>query len=177
MIILMGVAGAGKSLQGRMFADVLGYEWISTGEIFRTQLSEDRQGELLKGKLLDDTEVIALVDRTLEALENPEKTVLDGFPRTIVQTEWLLNQVKHQRFDLKAVFNLVASKDVVKARLLARGRSDDNDEGIKERFNEYENKTLPIINFLKQNNISVYDIDANQTPEAVYSAMIKYISG
>ncbi len=133
----MGVAGAGKSLQGRLFAQDLGYTWVSTGEIFRTQLSEDRQKELVMGKLLDDTEVIALVDKTLSALNNAQDFVLDGFPRTIVQAEWILGQASHQRFDLKGVFNLVASREIVKSRLLARGRSDDNDSGIQERFKEY----------------------------------------
>lgn len=172
----MGVAGAGKSLQGKLFAKELNYQWVSTGEIFRAELSEDRQKDLLAGKLLDDTEVIAIVDRKLKNLKNVQGIVLDGFPRTIVQAEWLLGQVRHQRFDLKAVFNLVATREVVKARLLARGRSDDNEKVIAERFNEYENKTIPIINFLKENNVNVQDVDANQIPEAVHETMMKLIS-
>jgi adenylate kinase len=176
MIILMGVAGAGKSLQGKLFAEELGYKWVSTGEIFRGQLSEDRQKELQTGKLLDDTEVIQLVDSALGTLDREKKVVLDGFPRTIIQAEWLMQQSKHLRFELKAVFNLVATKEVVRARLLARGRADDNEAVIKERFNEYETKTLPIINFFKANNIKVYDINADQPPETVHSAMMSLIT-
>ncbi len=175
MIILMGVAGSGKSLQGRMFVENMGYKWISTGELFRSQLSEDRQKELLTGKLLDDTEVIGLVDNAFKALGKERKVILDGFPRTIMQAEWLLDQLKHMRFDLQAVFNLVANKDVVKDRLLARGRSDDNDAGIKERFNEYETKTVPIIKYFKRNDIDVHDINADQPPESVHQAMLDYL--
>jgi adenylate kinase len=176
MIILMGVAGAGKSLQGRLLAEKLGYKWVSTGEIFRAQLSEDRQKELQTGRLLDDTEVIGLVDGALHKLDKDKKVVLDGFPRTIIQADWLLEQAKRQRFELQAVFNLVATRDVVRSRLLARGRADDNEAVIKERFSEYENKTLPIINYFKQNSIGVQDINADQTPEAVHAAMISYLS-
>lgn len=176
MIILMGVAGAGKSLQGRLFASDLGYKWVSTGEIFRAELSEDRQKELQTGKLLDDTEVIQLVDGALGTLDREKKVVLDGFPRTIIQAEWLLSQSKHLRFDLRAVFNLMVSKEVVKRRLLARGRADDNEAVIQERFNEYETKTVPIINFFKENNVKVYDINADQPPEIVNAAMMSYIA-
>ncbi|HEY1645501.1 MAG TPA: nucleoside monophosphate kinase [Candidatus Saccharimonadales bacterium] len=175
MIILMGVAGAGKSSQGQLFAGELGYQWISTGEIFRSQLSDERQKELQTGKLLGDREVIELVDHTLGALKG-EEAVLDGFPRTISQAEWLMKQVKDKRFNLEAVFNLVATREVVKARLLARGRSDDSEEGINERFSEYENKTVPIIEFFRNSNISVYDINADQPPEAVHSEMMSHIS-
>ncbi len=66
MIILMGVAGAGKSMQGRMFADEHGYAWISTGELFRVLVTGQRRQQMLAGKLLSDEEVIKLIDKTLK---------------------------------------------------------------------------------------------------------------
>ena len=63
MIVLMGVAGAGKSLQGRLFADEHGYSWISTGELFRVLVTGKRRQQMLEGKLLSDEEVIALGQR------------------------------------------------------------------------------------------------------------------
>src|ERR1700722_20035966 len=107
MILLIGVAGAGKSLQGQMLAKTTGYTWISTGEIFRAYLPEERKKELSTGKLLDDSEVIGLVDEALKALSE-DKAVLDGFPRTLVQAEWLINEAKDKRFEIRAAFNLVA---------------------------------------------------------------------
>src|ERR1700721_857264 len=147
MIILMGVAGAGKSLQGQMFVDGQGYHWLSTGELFRSQLSEERQKELATGKLLGDQEVIDLVDKTIEEIDSNKKVVMDGFPRTISQCQWLLDQVKKERFDIEAVFVLVVSFEVVKKRLLNRGRSDDSETAIKQRFDEYTNKTAPVIDY------------------------------
>jgi adenylate kinase len=167
VIIITGGIGTGKSLQGQLFAAETGYKWISTGQLFRSSLSEERQKELLSGKLLDDREVIELVDKTLDLINN-DQIILDGFPRTDAQAQWLLNQVKAKRIDLTAIYNLVANREVVTKRLLARGRGDDNEEIIKERFYEYETKTLPLIDFFKKNNINVIDINADHTPEKVH---------
>ena len=145
MIILTGVAGAGKSLQGRLFADEHGYAWISTGELFRVLVTGERRQRMLAGELLSDDEVIALVDKTLKLIDVNEEFVLDGFPRTKVQTDWLIGEVTSGRMQLTAVFNLTADRAVVKERLLARGRQDDTDQAIAKRFTEYETTTLSLI--------------------------------
>jgi len=176
MIILMGVAGAGKSLQGKMFVDDLGYHWVSSGELFRSQLSEDRKKELLTGKLIRDDEVIELVSNTLDNINDSGHVVLDGVPRTIPQAEWILDQIKQDKLNVQAVFNLTISKEVVRKRLLDRGRADDNEKIIDERFNEYETKTIPIIDFFRENNLKVFDINADQSPETVHREMLKHIS-
>ena len=98
MIILMGVAGAGKSMQGRLFADEHGYAWISTGELFRVLVTGKRRQQMLEGKLLSDEEVIELIDKTLKLIDVDKEFLLDGFPRTKVQADWLLDQVKQDRF-------------------------------------------------------------------------------
>jgi adenylate kinase len=167
MIVLFGVAGAGKSMQGRLFADERGYAWISTGELLRVLVTGKRRQEMLEGKLLSDDEMIRIMDTVFNLINLSEEFVLDGFPRTVAQSDWLLDQVHNNRIQLTAVFNLSASKDVVRKRLEARGRLDDTAEAIAQRFEEYENVTVPIISFFKQENVPVYDIDASQTPQAV----------
>src|SRR4029453_11674802 len=134
MIILMGVAGAGKSMQGKILADEHGYAWISTGEILRVLVTGRRRQEMLEGKLLSDEEMINLLDKVLELINPKEEFVLDGFPRTVPQTDWLLSEIARGRFNLSAVVHLTASEDVVKRRLLERGRQDDTDEAIAKRF-------------------------------------------
>src|SRR5689334_18933519 len=108
MIILMGVAGAGKSMQGRILADEHGYAWISTGEILRVLVTGKRRQEMLEGKLLSDDEVINMVDKVFELIDTDQEFVLDGFPRTIPQIDWLLGQVRAGRFKLSAVVHLSA---------------------------------------------------------------------
>ncbi len=175
MIVLMGVAGAGKSMQGRLFADEHGFAWISTGELFRVLVTGKRRQQMLEGKLLDDQEVINMVDRAFNLIDLQQEFLLDGFPRTIIQAQWLQEQIDNHRFNLTAIFNLIAPLDVIKLRLLARGRLDDTPESIALRFKEYNQSTLPILDFFKQYQAPVYDIDANKNPLEVYSDILAKI--
>lgn len=175
MIILTGVAGAGKSMQGKILADEHGYAWISTGEILRVLVTGKRRQEMLQGKLLSDEEMITILDKVFELIDPTQEFILDGFPRTIPQADWLLEQVHAQRFNLTAVINLSASEDVVKKRLIARGRLDDTDEAIAERFREYRAVTLPILEHFKQENVIVHNIDASQDPRVVHDSILKCI--
>src|SRR6185295_18806939 len=167
MIILMGVAGAGKSMQGKILADEHGYAWISTGEILRVLVTGKRRQEMLEGKLLSDEEVIKLMDKVLELIDTKQEFVLDGFPRTVPQADWLLEQVHKGRFPLTAVVHLHATEEVVRDRLLGRGRQDDNEEAIAKRFSEYNEATLPIIDHLEREGAKVCKIDAAQDPRIV----------
>lgn len=175
MIILTGVAGSGKSMQGKMFADEHGYAWISTGEILRVLVTGKRRHEMLAGKLLDDEEMITILDTVLNLIDADQEFVLDGFPRTIPQCDWLLDQVHKKRFGLTAVVNLNANEDEVRRRLIARGRPDDTEEAITERFKEYREVTLPILEHFKREGIAVYSIDASQSPRAVHDDILKHL--
>lgn len=173
MILLMGVAGAGKSLQGRLLADEYGYAWISTGEVLRVLITGKRRQEMLEGKLLNDQEMVGVMDRVLELIDTTEEFVLDGFPRTVTQAEWLLNQTKLGRFRLTAIFHMSASEEVVRKRLSKRGRQDDTDDAIDRRFEEYAAVTLPILDHFKGQDIHVYDIDAVKSPNEVHEAIVQ----
>lgn len=175
MIILMGVAGSGKSMQGKILADEHGYAWISTGEILRVLVTGKRRREMLEGKLLSDEEMIHLMDKVLELIDTKQEFVLDGFPRTVAQADWLLKQVEEGRFDLSAVIHLTASEDVVRSRLLTRARLDDTEDAITERFREYSVVTLPIIAHLKKVGARVCDIDAAQDVRHVHDAILKCV--
>lgn len=175
MILLMGVAGAGKSMQGRILADEHGYAWISTGEILRVLVTGKRRQEMLQGKLLSDEEVIGVIDKVFELIDTKQEFVLDGFPRTVPQADWLLEQVEKGRFGLTAVVNLIASKDIILDRLIKRGRLDDTEEAITERFAEYEAVTRPILNHFKEKNIRVHEINADRDPRAIHDDILELI--
>jgi adenylate kinase len=163
-------------MQGRMFADEYGYAWISTGELFRVLVTGQRRQQMLEGKLLSDKEVIKLIDRTLRQLiDTDQEFLLDGFPRTQPQADWLLEQVKQGRFQITAIFNLKATPDIVKKRLLNRGRQDDTAAAIKKRFEEYETTTLPIINHFKRAGIKVIDVDGDRDPALVHNDIMRHI--
>lgn len=177
MIILMGVAGAGKSVQGRRLADEFGLPWLSTGEFLRMMVTGQRRKEMLAGKLLDDTEMIALADKIFHMINSTEEFILDGFPRTADQADWLLAQHKAGLLKISYVLHLEASEGVVTERLLARGRQDDTAEAISKRFAEYRAVTLPILKAYEQKGIKVHHINADNTPEAVHDQVIKLVKG
>jgi len=176
MIIFMGVAGSGKSLQGKLLADELGLPWLSTGEFLRMLISGERRKQMLEGQLLDDHEIIGLVRKILAIIDSHEEFVLDGFPRTPAQADWLLNQVKHGQLKISVVLNLKATKEVVMDRLKQRGRQDDNVKAINERFSEYEQTILPILNQFKQSGIQVIDIDGEQPLSKVHDEIAKAVT-
>lgn len=169
MIVLTGVAGSGKSMQGRLLADREALPWLSTGEFLRMLISGDERRDMLAGKLLDDEEIISLVQKIFNVVGTEEEFVMDGFPRTAGQADWLLNQVKYGQLDVTAVIHLTATKEAVLKRLLGRGRQDDTEEAITERFKEYEDAIKPILTHFKEANIPVYDINGEQDPEVVHA--------
>lgn len=174
MIILMGVAGAGKSVQGKLLAKDSGAEWVSTGELLRSSISDERREDMLQGKLLADQEIIAVVSKFFED-HGAQNCILDGFPRTIPQAEWLLaderiNDVIH------AIIHLTADREVVKKRLLSRGRPDDNGTAIDLRFKEYESKTLPIVALFENHGIKVHEINGEQDIEDVHKDIMEKLN-
>ena len=168
MIIFMGVAGAGKSLQGRMLADQLGLPWLSTGEFLRMLISGERRKDMLEGKLLDDTEIIALVQKILAIVDSKQEFVLDGFPRTSEQADWLLTQRRHGQLPITAVINLEASEKVVRERLLGRGRQDDHEDAISERFREYREEIVPILTQFKEAGVPICNINGERPIDKVH---------
>ncbi len=167
MILLMGLPGAGKGTQGKIMADRHGMHLVSMGEIIRMYVTGERRVGMLSGELLDDQEVIALLDQVLGGIVNKELCVLDGFPRTIPQAEWLLNKAKKENFKISGVIHLAADEATVKTRLRTRGRLDDREDVIDERFREYNQLTRPLLAWFKEHDIAVFDINAKRSVDAV----------
>jgi adenylate kinase len=175
VILLMGIAGSGKGTQGKMLADALGFHLISMGEVLRMYVTGPLRERMLAGGLLDDQEIIKIVDKVLSSLPDDEEILLDGFPRTTAQAEWLLEQAKAGRFQIKLAFHLVASRQAVKERLKKRGRLDDKDEAIEARFDEYERSTTPLLSWLAKHGVKVVNIDAERPVEVVNNDLIKHL--
>jgi adenylate kinase len=168
----MGVAGAGKSAQGRALADELALPWLSTGEFLRMLISGDLRKDMVSGKLIDDDEIIRLVQKIFTVVNTEEEFILDGFPRTSGQADWLLSQVKHGQLNVTAVIHLTASEQVVRERLLQRGRQDDTEEAIAARFSDYEQSIVPILKQFRASGIKVCDIDGSRSVTEVHDAIV-----
>lgn len=167
MILLMGIAGSGKGTQGAMLAERRGMRLISMGDAVREYATDEQRQRMLTGELLKDEEVIAIVEKVLDSIQDDQEVLLDGFPRTIPQAEWLLEQAKAGRFNLDTAIHLVASREAVKKRLLERARADDKEAAIEARFDEYERATAPLLEWLAGHDVNVVNIDAERSIEAV----------
>lgn len=176
MILLMGIAGSGKGTQGKMLADQNKMHLISMGDIIRMYITGNQRDKMLAGALIDDQEIIKLVGSVLDSIPDEDEVILDGFPRTIPQAKWLLNQAKTKKFTLHTAIHLVASRQAVKQRLIKRARIDDTEQSIESRFDEYERSTHPLIDWLRQNDINVVDIDAEQPVEVVNKIISKTLN-
>ena len=168
----MGVAGAGKSVQGRRLADELAVPWLSTGEFLRMLTSGEQRKRMVSGKLLSDGEIITLVQKIFAVVGIDREFILDGFPRSVGQAEWLLNQVKYSQLNVTAIIHITASSEVVKERLLGRGRPDDHDEAIEGRLEEYEKTIKPILEQFKSASVPVFDVDGDKAIEDVHDQIV-----
>lgn len=172
MILLMGIAGSGKGTQGKLLAEKEGFHVISTGDLLREFGSEAQHARMLKGEILGDEEVTDLLDQALSKLPDQNNVILDGYPRRISQADWLLDQQKKGRFTVETVVHLMASREAVKGRLQQRGRVDDHDAGIEQRFSEYERDTVPILTHLAEAGVPVKAVDGERSVDEVHADII-----
>lgn len=165
MILLMGLAGSGKGTQGKLLSQQLDYEYMSTGEYLREYLSENRKEQILAGELIDDQEMIQIIDDFIN--QTKKDSILDGFPRSPVQSEWLLKKHLAGTVSIEAVIYLIVDKTELVERLVDRGRADDTETAIKTRFDEYSRSTLPIIDKYKKAGIKIVEVDGSGKMEDI----------
>lgn len=172
MILFTGVAGSGKSLQGRMLADARAYPWLSTGEFLRMLVAGEKRKAMLAGHLLPDEEIIAVVEKVFTLIDVQEEFILDGFPRTVRQAEWLHGYANDASAGIILAVHLMADKAVVRERLLGRGRPDDYEAAINKRFDEYEQSMRPILDYLIDQGVVVADVNADQSVDEIHQDIV-----
>jgi adenylate kinase len=171
----MGIAGSGKGTQGKMLADKYGLHLISMGDVVRMYVTGKQRERMLAGGLLEDEEIISIVDNVLSSIPDKQTVLMDGFPRTIPQAEWLFEQVEKGRFQLDMALHLKASSEAVKQRLLSRARIDDTEEAIEARFSDYDRSTKPLLAWLSDHKIKVINVDAERSVEEVNNDLSQYL--
>ena len=163
-IVLFGKPGAGKGTQASVLKEKFELVHISTGDVFRYNISNQTElGTLAKsymdkGELVPDSVTInMLADEVDRSIAEAKGYIFDGFPRTTAQAEALDTLLSEKGMQVDATIALEADEDELTARLLERGktsgRTDDTDEvKIRTRFAEYNAKTAPLIEFYKMQN-------------------------
>ncbi|MDT5102854.1 MAG: adenylate kinase [Mycobacterium sp.] len=152
-IVLLGPPGAGKGTQAQKLAEKLGIPHISTGDLFRDNISNETELGLEAKKYLDAGDLVpatltnALVDDRLNAADAADGFILDGFPRSVEQAKALGDMLAARNTKLDAVLEFRVSEDELLSRLKSRGRADDTDEVILNRMKVYRDETAPLLDY------------------------------
>lgn len=166
MIILMGLAGSGKSTQGQLLAEATGRVWLSAGQVLRDTDDPEIRAIQERGELVPDEITFRLMTQgMLEAVRDGKDVVIDGFPRDVKQAEWLAENLASV---MKLVIVIEVPKEELVRRLLLRGRSDDTKEAIEERFRIVEQNIYTICEVLGGESIKIVKVDGTGTVEEVF---------
>ena len=206
-LILFGPPGAGKGTQASLLKERKNLVHISTGEIIRAAMKSDSplgdkaRGYVTAGKLVPDSLVRKLAEDAIAANDD-DNFILDGYPRTLQQAEWLDEYLGMKGLHLTAVVSLKVEDFIIVDRLSKRRvnketgenyhidfkpppvdvpaelivqRPDDRPEAIETRLNEYRDITLPLEDYFRQTSRLV-EVDGVGSMEAVFERIDSAVS-
>ena len=199
-LVLLGAPGAGKGTQAVFLKDKQGLAHISTGDILRenvkngTKLGLEAKKYMDAGELVPDEVVMGMMKDKLESLSSEQGFMLDGFPRTVKQAEFLATIT-----DLDGVVMFKVSDDDIVKRLMNRAvcrscgaitnwdhdkcpscggelyrRADDNEETIRSRLKVFHEQTEALIEFYRAKNL-LLEVDATGMPEEIFERVLSLL--
>ncbi len=165
-LILFGPPGSGKGTQAKILEEKFGLLQVSTGDLFRyeignnTPLGQKAKAYMNEGKLVPDEVTVAMLKNKLEMHPDVRGYILDGFPRTIAQSEALDILLSERGESVDKLIALVVDEDEIVSRLLERGktsgRADDANEAvIRNRIAVYHEETARVYNYYDKKGISM----------------------
>ncbi|MEO5318964.1 adenylate kinase [Arthrobacter sp. CC3] len=154
-MLIIGPPGSGKGTQAERISERLGVVAISTGDIFRanvkggTPLGVEARKYMDNGDFVPDSVTNEMVRDRLSQDDATEGFLLDGYPRTVAQVEYLDGILAASSQALSVVLQLTADDEELVTRLLGRaretGRSDDNEGVIRHRLDLYHQQTEAVV--------------------------------
>ena len=185
-IIFFGPPGSGKGTQAKLLANELNILHLSTGDILREKLSDgDSLSIKLKevmssGNLVSDEILNQIIANKLMSEECGNGFILDGYPRTISQSDFLVSFFKSNSLILDVIFNFKIDFKLVEERIMHRSkqeqRSDDNIDVIKTRLDKYIKETYPVSQFFSENfRQNFFTIDASHEVSKIQKELINII--
>ena len=184
-LILFGKPGSGKGTQAEFVKRKYDLVHISTGDLFRNNISNNTDLGLLaksymdKGDLVPDEVTIKMLEAEVNKHSNANGFIFDGFPRTTIQAEILDQFLSTLKLSISMTIALEVDENLLIDRLINRGkdsgRADDQDRSkIQNRFEEYNNKTYPLINYYK-NQDKFYEVngvgDINEISARIFNTI------
>jgi adenylate kinase len=162
-IVLFGKPGAGKGTQAEFLKTKYNLTHLSTGDIFRFNIKNETDlGKLAKtymdkGDLVPDEVTIKMLNSEVDKNPNSKGFLFDGFPRTLDQAVALDSFLATKNQKITATIALEADDEILIKRLLERGKTsgrvdDQDEEKIRNRYDEYNEKTAPLMAFYDKQN-------------------------
>ena len=162
-LILFGKPGSGKGTQASLIKNKYNLVHISTGDVFRKNMSNKTdlgmlaKGYMEKGELVPDEVTVNMLKEELEDHLPCEGFIFDGFPRTSYQAEKLDVLLTKYSLNIHLTIALDVDNETLIKRLLNRGKSsgradDQSEDKINKRLQEYDKKTKPLIEFYTKQN-------------------------
>ena len=171
-LIFLGPPGSGKGTQSVQLAESLHIPHVSTGAILRfaieqgTPLGHKAKAYVTKGELVPDDLILDLVQERFQQQDIKTGWILDGFPRNVDQAVFLDGLLASLDQPPGRVVNLEVPDQVLIARLLQRGRQDDNEDTIRRRLEVYQEQTAPLIAYYQEKG-NLSSVNGDRSPGEV----------
>ncbi len=185
-LILMGPPGAGKGTQATSVAERYKVPAISTGDIFRSNVSEGTELGVKAKEYMDAGEYVPdeitnlMVRNRIDEPDAERGFLLDGYPRTLAQVEELDGMIEHTGHQLDAVVVLTVDAEELVQRLLQRaeteGRADDTEEVIRRRQEVYADQTEPLIDVYRDRGLLI-EVEGTGSVEDVQKRIVDALEG
>jgi adenylate kinase len=151
LILIVGMPGAGKDTQIDLLKKIKPFEVIKVGDLVRERAKTD--SEIAKvldaGELVDNDIVDNMISDKISTFPEGSIIISDGFPRDLPQAQWIEDYASKNNLKiLKFIYLDIPDEESV-ARLLKRGRNDDNQETIDNRIKIFHKRTNPVLDFFK----------------------------
>jgi adenylate kinase len=175
-LALFGPPGPGKGTQSEFLIGKYNLFYISTGDLLRkemaakTRLGLQAKSIIASGGLVSDEIIVQIIEKTITDNPGCNGFLFDGFPRTYIQAYILEGLMLKLHTSLSCLISLEVPQEESVRRLVAcgatSGRSDDNEAVIRNRLKEYNQKTLPVLQFYRDRGIFI-GIDGTRSIESV----------
>lgn len=161
MFVFMGGQGSGKGTFAKLMLKQGNYNYIETGDILR-KMPDDcpLREKMARGELLSDEDLYPIIS---ENVTTDRDIIMDGFPRTLNQAKWLIENYA-DKFNIKIIFLNISEQSMI-ARIKKRinageNRKDDTDEAaVQKRIAAFKLSTMPAIEWLQTvPNLEFFDI-------------------
>lgn len=173
MILLFGPTGAGKSMQGQMLAVRQGWKWLSTGQMLRDSDDEAVIKVLKSGELVSDELTYDVFDKAIQDAHSSAipRVIVDGFPRTKAQAEWLAEYMEQHKENIDLVIVLEVPESEIMNRLEKRARMEDTPETIARRMAIYRQKMYPVLSTFAEEGMKIVHLDGTGSAGEVHDRL------